>query len=86
MHERLEKRIEDGLEKIVASCRKRKQLPATVGQRVGRLLGNNSRVAGAFEVKIDLDADGFAKCSWKKWIAGGSGHCTSPRPRRRLCS
>lgn len=66
MHERLEKRIEDGLEKIVASCQKRKQLPAAVGQRVGRLRGKNSRAAGSFEVKIDLDADGFAKCSWKK--------------------
>jgi hypothetical protein len=62
MHERFEKRIEEGLEKIVASCRKRKQLPAIVGQRVGRLLGKNSRAAGAFEVKID----GFAKCHWKR--------------------
>jgi transposase len=66
MHERFEKRIEEGLDKIVASCRKRKQLPAAVGQRVGRLLGKNSRAGGAFEVKIDVDADGFAKCSWKK--------------------
>ena len=66
MHERFEKRIEDGLDKIVASCGKRKQLPAAVGQRVGRLLGKNSRAAGAFEVKIDADADGFAMCSWKK--------------------
>ena len=66
MHERFEKRIEEGLEKIVASCGKRKQLPAVVGQRVGRLLGKNSRAAGAFEVKIDQDADGFAKCHWKR--------------------
>jgi transposase len=66
MHERFEKRIEEGLEKIVASCGKRKQLPAAVGQRVGRLLGQNSRAAGAFEVQIDVDADGFAKFSWKK--------------------
>jgi hypothetical protein len=50
----------------VASRRKRKQLPAAVGQRVGRLLGKNSRAAGAFEVKIDADVDGFAKCGWKK--------------------
>jgi transposase len=66
MHERFEKRIEEGLEKIVTSCGKRKQLPAVVGQRVGRLLGKNSRAAGAFEVKIDPDADGFAKCHWKR--------------------
>src|SRR5499427_4785012 len=66
MHERFEKRIEEGLEKILASCRKRKQLPAAVGQRVGRLLGKNSRAAGAFEIKIVPDANGFAKFSWKK--------------------
>ena len=66
MLERFEKRIEEGLEKIVASCRKRKQLPAAVGQRVGRLLGQNSRAAGAFEVQIDPDVDGFAKCHWKR--------------------
>ncbi len=66
MHERFEKRIEEGLEKIVASCGKRKQLPAAVGQRVGRLLGKNSRAAAAFEVKIDPDTDGFAKCHWKR--------------------
>src|SRR3989454_468772 len=65
-HERFEKRIEEGLEKIAAGCRKRKQLPVVVGQRVGRLLGQNSRAAGAFEVRIDPDADGFAKLRWKR--------------------
>src|SRR5260370_42405605 len=55
MHERFEKRIEEGLEKIGASCRKRKQLPAAVGQRVGRLLGQNSRAAGAFSVPSDAE-------------------------------
>jgi len=66
MHERFEKRIEEGLEKIVASCRKRKQLSGAVGQGEGRLLGQNSRAAGAFAVQIDADADGFAKCHWKR--------------------
>ena len=66
MHERFEKRIEEGREKIAARCRKRKPLPAAVGQRVGRLLGQNSRAAGAFQVQIDVDADGFAKFRWKK--------------------
>jgi transposase len=66
MHERFEKRIEEGLEKIAAGCRKRKQLPVAVGQRVGRLLGQNSRAARAFEVRIDPDADGLAKLRWKR--------------------
>src|ERR1017187_5291522 len=66
MHERFEKRIEEGLEKIVANCQKRKQLPAAVGQRVGRLLGQNSRAAEAFAITIDADANGFAKVRWQK--------------------
>jgi transposase len=66
MHERFEKRIEEGLEKIAASCRKRKQEPVVVAQRVGRLLGQNSRAAGAFRVQIVPDANGLAKFSWKK--------------------
>jgi len=66
MHERFEKRIEEGLEKIAASCRKRKPWPAAVGQRVGRLLAQNTRAAGAFAVQIDPDAQGFAKFRWQK--------------------
>jgi transposase len=66
IHERFEKRIEEGLEKIAAGCQKRKQAPIVVAQRVGRLLGRNSRAAGAFEVKIVPDTDGFAKFRWKK--------------------
>jgi len=66
MHERFEKRIEEGLEKIAVSCRKRKQEPVVVAQRVGRLLGQNSRAAGAFHVQIVPDANGLAKFSWKK--------------------
>lgn len=66
MHERFEKRIDEGLEKIAASCQKRKQAPVMVAQRVGRLLGQNSRAARAFEVKIEPDAHGFAKLRWKR--------------------
>ena len=29
-------------------------------------MGQNSRAAGAFQVQIDVDADGFAKFRWKK--------------------
>ena len=66
IHDRFEKRIEEGLEKIAVSCRKRKQEPVVVAQRVGRLLGQNSRAAGAFQVQIVPDANGLAKFSWKK--------------------
>ena len=64
IHDRFEKRIEEGLEKIAVSCRK--QEPVVVAQRVGRLLGQNSRAAGAFQVQIVPDANGLAKFSWKK--------------------
>jgi len=66
MHDRFEKRIEEGLEKIAASCQKRKQQPIAIAQRVGQLLGRNSRAAGAFEVQIVPDANGLAKFSWKR--------------------
>src|SRR5437899_11421256 len=59
IRERFVKRIEEGLEKIAASCRKRKQESLVIAQRVGRLLGRNSRAAGAFEVQIEPDAQGF---------------------------
>jgi len=39
MHERFEKRIEEGLGKIQTSCLKKKQKPVTIATRVGRLLG-----------------------------------------------
>jgi len=56
------------------SPRKRKQEPAAVGQRVGRLLGKNSRAAEAFEIKIVPDANGFASSAGRKSTVGGSGH------------
>jgi len=73
MHERFEKRIEEGLEKIVASCGKRKQLPAAVGQRVGRVLGKNSRAAGAFESRLIRMPTALRSAAGKESIAGGSG-------------
>jgi len=66
MPERFEKRIEEGLKKIQAGCGKRKGLPTQVAQRVGRLLGENSRAAKRFEVKVEAGADGRAQLQWKK--------------------
>jgi transposase len=66
IHERFEKRIEEGLNKIEASCSKRKCDPITIAQRVGRLLGQNSRAAGLFETDITKTADGRAKLTWHK--------------------
>ena len=66
MHARFEKRIEEGLEKIANGCRRRKQTPVEVAGRVGRLLGQNTRAAGLFEVSIETDERGAAQLKWPK--------------------
>jgi hypothetical protein len=66
MHERFEKRIEEGLGKIQTSCQKKKQKPVTIATRVGRLLGRNTRAAALFDVQVEADAGGFARLRWSK--------------------
>ncbi len=66
IHERFEKRIEEGLQKIDASCRRRRYKPVTIAKRVGRLLGKNSRAAGLFDTDVVQAKDGRAKLIWKK--------------------
>jgi len=66
MHERFEKRIEEGLDKISRSCGKRKYNVVTIAQRVGRLLGRNSRAAGLFETEIVEKPEGGVRLVWKK--------------------
>ncbi len=66
MHARFEKRIEEGLTKIAASCAKRRQDVATISRRVGRLLGQNTRSAGLFDIQVRADTDGAAQIEWKK--------------------
>jgi transposase len=66
MHARFETRIEQGLNKIATSCEKRKQKPLAVATRVGRLLGQNTRAAGLFDVQVEEAADGRAGLRWSK--------------------
>ena len=66
MHDRFEKRIEEALQKITEGCHKRRQKPIAIAQRVGRLLGRNTRAAGLFEVHIEEAADGSAQLRWQK--------------------
>ena len=66
MHARFEKRIEEGLRKIEAACEKRKQNPLAIAQRVGRLLGSNTRAAGLFQVEVEADSNGSARLRWSK--------------------
>ena len=66
MHARFEKRIEEGLIQIAAGCGKRAQQVGPIERRVGRLLGQNTRAAGLFDVQIQADANGAAQVTWKK--------------------
>jgi transposase len=65
MHERFEKRIEEGLIAIAASCEKKKQDPIAIARRVGSLLGKNSRAAGLFKVDIQT-IESRAKIIWTR--------------------
>ena len=79
MHERFEKRIEEGLKKIEATCTKCKCDPVTIAKRVGRLLGQNSRAAGLFKMDVIKTADGRTKLvwhkveTWRNWAALSEG-------------
>lgn len=66
MHDRFEQHIEEGLRRIEKSCLKRPQKPVAVAQRVGRLLGQNTRAAGLFQVSIEEDTAGAARLTWTK--------------------
>jgi transposase len=66
MHARFEQRIEQKLEQMAASCRQRRQDPLLLAQRLGKLLGRNSRAAGLFRVHIKTDSRGGAHLEWSK--------------------
>jgi transposase len=66
MHDRFERRIEQKLEAMAEGCAKRKQDPLKVAQRVGRLLGKNSRAAGLFQVNVEADTKGWTHLRWTK--------------------
>ena len=64
MHDRFEHRITEGLEKLAAACAKRAHSPVAIAQRVGRLLGQNSRAAKLFQVNVGTTEQGAATMQW----------------------
>jgi transposase len=66
MHERFEKRIEERLTSMADRCGKQKRSPLKVAREVGRLLGQNSRAAGLFDVDVRQRDDGGTELVWKK--------------------
>jgi hypothetical protein len=66
MHERFEKRIEEGLTSLAKMAQKRSMTAVQLSHRVGRLLGQNTRAAGAFKTDVITDAQGHAQLKWEK--------------------
>jgi len=70
MHERFERRIEQGLLDLQAACIRQRQNPLKIAQRVGKLLGQNTRAAGLFRTEVQTASDGSAWLDWSpepKW-------------------
>lgn len=60
------KRIEDGLAKIAAACDKRRHDAGVLERRIGRLLGKNTRAEALFDVKVEVDENGWSQVRWTK--------------------
>jgi len=65
MHERFERRIDEALETVRASCQKRKWKKEAIDRRVGKIMAKNSRAAGLYDVSV-REVDGRAVISWQK--------------------
>ena len=63
---RFEEKIERRLKSMQARCEKQYRDVQKVEREVGRLLGQNTRAAGLFDVEVKADAEGHAKLTWKK--------------------
>lgn len=66
IHERFEKRIEAGLQKIEQACSKKRLARETVTRRVARLLGQNTRATALFEVEVKTAENGGASLVWSQ--------------------
>lgn len=63
---RSEEKIAERLERMKTRCEKQKRDPMKVEREVGRLLGQNTRAARIFDVKVTRRDDGSAHFEWKK--------------------
>lgn len=66
MHERFEKRIEQGLSSLAKFTQRHSLTAVELSHRVGRLMGQNTRAAGAFKTEIAVDERGEAQLKWEK--------------------
>jgi transposase len=63
---RFEQRIETRLTAMAERCRKQHRRVQHVEREIGRLLGQNPRAAGLFEVTVKTAEDGRAELAWRK--------------------
>jgi transposase len=66
IHAKFEKRIEDGLTRMVASCARFKHKASALERRIGALLTKNSRASRMFHVEVAPREDGGSNVVWKK--------------------
>lgn len=66
IHERFERKIEEGLNRLSDSCQKKKRKAGIIERSVGRVLGINSRASGLFKVEVRTREDGGAQVVWEK--------------------
>ena len=65
IHDRFERRIEAGLQRITQDCHRCRRKVSVIERRIGRLLGQNARAAGLFHVEV-RDNGGRAHVEWRK--------------------
>jgi len=78
MHQRFEARIDTALEKLKASCEKRRYKKETIDRKVGRIMATNSRAAGLYDVQVKSTEAGAQlkwckKDHWRAWAELSEG-------------
>ncbi len=63
---RFEERIEERLRRMAARCERCRRDPQKVEREVGRVLGQNTRAARLFDVRVERTSDGRARLSWTR--------------------
>jgi transposase len=66
MHDKFEKRIEDGLLSLQKMAERQTMTAVALSMRVGKLLGKNTRAAGAFKTEVATDDKQRASLTWEK--------------------
>jgi len=63
---RFEERVETRLKAMATRCEKQHRDPLTVSREVGHLLGQNTRAARLFDIRVETTTAGHARLTWQK--------------------